>query len=147
MTAYSIHLEGQDECEAERFYEKYDHATAFTENMGVITGIINLMLDSGAREGRFRPEGLAHAIPTGNSALRLYCIRLNNNAVIFGNGGEKTSLKNKDSPDCNPHFECMKALARVIQRKLLEGELNYDKNNQLIETADNGFYFEFGNCE
>jgi hypothetical protein len=143
MTAYSILLQGEDECEAEKFYLKYEDSV-FTENLNLITAVINEFLKRGAREGRFRPEGAVHAIPTGDVALRFYCVRMNNNMVVFGNGGVKTSQKSQDSPDCEPHRLFMVAFAKEFQRKIAENELRWDSDNELTGMVKNAFNFEFG---
>lgn len=146
MTAYSILLEGEEECEAENFYLKYEDSV-FAEDIDLITAMINEFLKRGAREGRFRPEGAVHAIPTGGSALRFYCVRINKNMVVFGSGGVKTSQKSQDSPDCEPYRLFMVSFAKEFQRKIMENELRWDSANKLIEVVNNALYFEFGNCE
>jgi len=77
-----------------------------------------------------------------NVILRLYCIRLNDNAVLLGNGGIKTSQKLKNSPDCYPHWELLSELEKQITRKIQDKEMYWNGNRLLGD-----FYFELGHCD
>ena len=96
----------------------------------------------GARRARFRPEGNVDALPGGQCDLRVYCIRLNEGAVLLGNGGIKTSQKLKDSPDCLPHHELLSELEKRITERIRSKEM-YWEGNRLV----GDFYFELGDCD
>src|SRR4051812_36528483 len=102
MILYSFHLEGQTYCEFDRFIERFDIEPKNDEELNqkddyeMIVLAISQIVQRGARGARFRPEGNVDALPGGQCDLRLYCIRLNDGAVLLGNGGIKTSQKLKD---------------------------------------------------
>ncbi|MGN7821404.1 hypothetical protein ACTJJB_14830 [Chitinophaga sp. 22536] len=117
--------------ETEKFYSRFD-GSDFSDSLGIITTVLEEFATYGAWEGRFRPEGPIHAIPTRESDIRLYCIRLNNNCIILGNGGIKSSQKISDSPDCLPHWRLLKKFEQAFREKIRWGELGYDRYNRLI---------------
>ncbi|MES2212439.1 MAG: hypothetical protein V4490_04800, partial [Pseudomonadota bacterium] len=71
----------------------------------------------------------------------LYCIRLNDGAVLLGNGGVKTSQKLQDSPDCYPHYLLLSALEHEITSRVQSRELRWRHN-----VLEGDFYFELGDC-
>ncbi|NLR66436.1 hypothetical protein HGH92_19160 [Chitinophaga varians] len=117
--------------ETEKFYSRFE-GSEFDDSLQVITTALEKFTIYGAKEGRFRPEGPIHAIPTRESDIRLYCIRLNKNCIILGNGGIKSSQKISDSPDCLPHWKLLKKFEHAFREKIRWGELGYDRNNKLI---------------
>jgi len=88
-----------------------------------------------AGEQFFRHEGQAQALPSKKvnfieikSNLRLYCLRINNNAVILFNGGYKDAQKAQDSK-ISFHFQ----QANMISKKILKS-IN---NKSIIVGNDN----------
>ena len=148
MVLYSFHLTSQDYCEFDRFIRRFDVTdedelkSALKDDLYVIVSAIDEIVNRGAREGRFRSENNVHALPTETCGLRLYCIRLHNNAVVIGNGGIKTSQKLQDSPDCYPHYQLLAFLEKEITARIQSGEMKWDGN---YLTGD--FYFELGDCD
>lgn len=90
---YSIHLEDEELAELERFFEKFPLESPFDEDIDTIIAWLDKIGESGALERYFRHEGRfgdgVSAIPIDAGQLRLYCIRLSEKILIFGNGGVK----------------------------------------------------------
>jgi hypothetical protein len=147
VKTYSILLEGDEICEAEKFYERFENEEEQTDALNHITIVIEQMLQHGASLDIFRPEGGVFAIPKGNYSLRFYCCRLNDNMVVFGNGGIKTSQKVQDSPDCEPHRKFLIAFMAEFEEKIRTKELNWNSDNELVTDEENSLYFEFGDCD
>ena len=90
---YSIHLEDEELAELDRFFEKFPLGSPFDEDIDTIIAWLDKIGESGALERYFRHEGRfgdgVSAIPIDAGQLRLYCIRLSEKILIFGNGGVK----------------------------------------------------------
>jgi hypothetical protein len=119
---YSIRFEAEQLCETDRFIERFTKSDSFQDDLQIIKAWIEKMgTEKGALERYFRPERNASAIPLDASDLRLYCVRLSDEVVILGNGGEKTSRAVQDSPDVYPHFIDMNNLYRTLQASIRRG--------------------------
>ena len=92
-TLYSIQFFSEDESEYERFYNRFKDDLEFNPDLMRIVGFLGKIADFGALERFFRPEGKMSdhvvALPTVQSKLRLYCLRLSDKILILGNGGVK----------------------------------------------------------
>jgi hypothetical protein len=55
--------------------------------------------------------------------LRLFCLRMSDEAVILLNGGIKSSLKTNDSPDLADKFRFAQQVSKAIDLKIRNREL------------------------
>lgn len=91
---YSIRLEDEELTELERFFEKFPIGCEYDDEIDVIVAWLDKIAESGALERYFRPEGRygdgvgVIPIDVGNK-VRLYCLRLSDKILVFGNGGVK----------------------------------------------------------
>ena len=94
-TIYTIHFQSENETEFERFYNKFKDDAVYNPDLMRIVAFINKIVQDGAFERLFRPEGKMSdhvvALPILTSKLRLYCLRLSDKILILGNGGVKNS--------------------------------------------------------
>ena len=100
-TIYTIQFQGESETEFERFYNKFKDDAVYNPDLMRIVAFINMIVQNGAFERLFRPEGKMSdhvvALPILASKLRLYCLRLSDKILILGNGGVKdTRTYNED---------------------------------------------------
>lgn len=100
-TIYTIQFQGESETEFERFYNKFKDDAVYNPDLMRIVAFINKIVQNGAFERLFRPEGKMSdhvvALPILASKLRLYCVRLSDKILILGNGGVKdTRTYNED---------------------------------------------------
>ncbi len=151
VTYYSVQFfEEQDITLFQEFLES--HATEeFEKELAILRSWIRKIGEEiGAQERYFRHEawrgGDARALPpparhlAGECKLRLYCMRVNERAVILFGGGFKTARTAQECPNTRPHFILANRLCRVIQRAIQErdieidsltGELIFDPNLEL----------------
>lgn len=124
---YSIHLENEELSELERFFEKFPIGGPYDEDIDVIIAWLDKIGEKGALERYFRYEGLfgdkVSAIPIETSNLRLYCIRLSDRILIFGNGGVKDSATWQDSETLSKYVEMLMDTSRFISSRLANGTL------------------------
>lgn len=129
---YTIEEVGKGINETDEFFIRFKDDPDYRKDIETIKyWVQKLGSEYGALERYFRPEKKGHAIPIPppKSNLRLYCYRINDQIVILGNGGIKSSQKVQDSPDAIPHFEIVNTLAFVIQMKLENDQIEITGKN------------------
>lgn len=124
---YSLHLEGEELSELERFFDKFPEGCDYDEDIDTIIAWIDKIGEKGALERYFRYEGRfgdgVSAIPIETSNLRLYCIRLNDKVLVFGNGGVKDAAKWEECETLSEYVEMLVDTSRFIASRLSDGTL------------------------
>ncbi len=124
---YSIHLNEEEFSELERFFEKFPIGSPFDEDVETIIAWLDKIGQTGALERYFRYEGRygdgVSAIPIETSNLRLYCIRLSDRILIFGNGGVKESATWQENETLAEYVEMLMDTSRFISARLANGTL------------------------
>lgn len=139
---YTIHEREVTFSETDKFFLRFKDNPKYIKDIEVIKyWIEKIGREYGAKDRHFRPERKAHAIPIPppKSDLRLYCFRVNEQIVILGNGGKKSSQKAQDSPDALPHFKLMNDFVSIFKIKLENGNITI-KNDRL--KGDLSFYIK-----
>lgn len=143
---YSIKLEDEELAELDRFFEKFPEGCEYDDEIDVILAWMDHIAEHGALERYFRPEGRfgdgvgVIPIDLGNK-VRLYCLRLSDNILVFGNGGIKDARSWEKSPTLAPYVELLietskfiasriKSGAIVLVDKEILGNLNFVRNEK-----------------
>ena len=143
---YSIKLEEEELAELDRFFEKFPEGCEYDDEIDVILAWMDHIAEHGALERYFRPEGRfgdgvgVIPIDLGNK-VRLYCLRLSDNILVFGNGGIKDASSWEQSPTLAPYVELLietskfiasriKSGAIVLVDKEILGNLNFVRNEK-----------------
>lgn len=143
---YSIKLEEEELAELDRFFEKFPEGCEYDDEIDVILAWMDHIAEHGALERYFRPEGKfgdgvgVIPIDLGNK-VRLYCLRLSDNILVFGNGGIKDASSWEQSPTLAPYVELLietskfiasriKSGAIVLVDKEILGNLNFVRNEK-----------------
>ena len=131
---YSIKLEGEELTEIERFFEKFPEGCEYDDEIDVILSWIDKIAENGALERYFRPEGRygdgvgVIPIDVGNK-IRLYCLRLSDKILIFGNGGIKDSRSWEESEELSSYVRLLIDTSRFISTRIKDGSIVIiDKN-------------------
>ena len=125
---YSIHLEGEELSEFENFFEKFPEGCSYDEEIDVVISWLDKISERGALERYFRPEGHygdgvgVIPIDIGNK-IRLYCIRLSNKILIFGNGEVKDAKSWQQSTTLAPYVKLLIDTSRFIQSRIKDGTI------------------------
>ena len=123
---YSIHLDEEELTEVERFFEKFPEGCEYDEEVDVILAWMDKIAERGALERYFRPEGKygdgvgVIPIDVGNK-LRLYCLRLSDKILVFGNGGIKDAKSWEESPTLAPYVELLMDTSRFLSSRVKNG--------------------------
>jgi hypothetical protein len=132
---YSIQMDKETLSELERFFEKFPEGCPFDEDVDTIIAWLDKIGETGALERYFKYEGRygdgVSAIPIETSNLRLYCIRLSDRILIFGNGGVKDCATWQDSEALTEYVEMLVDTSRFITSRLANGTL-YMVDKELI---------------
>lgn len=131
---YSIKLEGEELTEIERFFEKFPEGCEYDDEIDVVLSWIDKIAEKGALERYFRPEGRygdgvgVIPIDVGNR-IRLYCLRLSDKILIFGNGGIKDSRSWEESEGLSSYVKLLIDTSRFISTRIKDGSIVIvDKN-------------------
>jgi hypothetical protein len=139
---YTIQFLNDDMNEFEKFVSKIRRDATLDKDYRAIVRFLDQILDFGALERYFRPEGKMNdsvmALPVIKSRLRLYCLRLSDKILILGNGGEKKTRTYNEDGDLKGYVvtlqrfeELLKAGVRTGTVLITENEIQTDKTFKL----------------
>ena len=125
---YSIRLAGEELTEVESFFEKFPIGSEYDEEIDVIISWMDKIAECGALERYFRPEGRygdgvgVIPIDVGNK-VRLYCLRLSDKILVFGNGGVKDAARWEESEGLAPYVKLLIDTSRFISSRIKDGTI------------------------
>jgi len=125
---YSIRMENEELTEMEAFFEKFLLGCEYDEEIDVIISWIDKIAEKGALERYFRPEGHygdgvgVIPIDVGNK-VRLYCLRLSDKILVFGNGGVKDAATWEESEELAPYVKLLIDTSRFIASRISDGSI------------------------
>ena len=125
---YSIKLDEQELTELERFFEKFPIGCEYDRDIDVIIAWLDKIGETGALERHFKYEGkygdgvMAIPIEIGNK-VRLYCLRLSDSVLIFGNGDVKDVERWQDSTTLSSYVKMLMDTSRFIASRMNNGDI------------------------
>lgn len=125
---YSIKMAGEELTEMEAFFEKFPEGCEYDNEIDVIISWIDQIAERGALERYFRPEGRygdgvgVIPIDVGNK-FRLYCLRLSDKILVFGNGGVKDARTWQESKTLAPYVKLLIDTSRFISSRIKDGTI------------------------
>lgn len=139
---FTIIFENENQSEFVKFVNKFKDDAIRKNELRVILNQIDVMLQKGIEERRFRPEGKMSdgvaALPVYQSGLRLYCLRLSDSVLIVGNGGVKSTKTYQEDEDLNGYVISLQKLDSLLKSDIENGIVRVEKT--LILGADNREY-------
>ncbi len=143
---YSIRMKGAELTELESFFEKFPEGCEYDAEVDVIISWLDHIAERGALARYFRPEGRygdgvgVIPIDVGNK-IRLYCLRLSDKILIFGNGGVKDAKRWEESETLAPYVKMLIDTSRFISSRIKDGtivvidkeivgNLNFSRNDE-----------------
>lgn len=145
---YSVKLGSDSLCEFEKFDALELIESGHLEERSILYTVLDEMTWRGAKRYFFKPEGAASALPRITAlqadknlhdfGLRLYCVWINENAVVLLNGGIKTTHNPLQCPNVKDHFRRALRIAQKIDRALKDDLIAFSKNGVRVDES-----FEF----
>lgn len=131
-TVYTIQFLSDDMNEFEKFVSKFRKDAILDKDFRVIAKFIDQILDFGALERYFRPEGKMKdsvvALPTLRSRLRLYCLRLSDKILILGNGGVKSTRTYEEDESLKGYVMTLQNLEELLSDGVKDGTIVITEN-------------------
>lgn len=132
VSLYSICFDGNAVSEYEAFVKKFkDDAKLNTDYKNIILALEKIVA-VGAFERFFRPEGKMNdrvaALSIDSKKLRLYCLRISDQILIVGNGGEKNTRTYEESAELSGYVMDLQEFDRLLAEAQKEGSITIEKN-------------------
>lgn len=130
---YSILKEGEDANMFLEFVNRISTDEKLAGDLDLIRVWLKWIGDKhGAKEQYFRLEKAANALPPPakylefESSLRLYCMRVNENAVVLFSGALKTARTAQECPNVKPYFAEANKITSQIDRAIVDRSIKID---------------------
>ena len=124
-TVYTIQFLSDEESEFEKFVSKFKENAELNDDFQKIMRFLEQVLENGALERFFRPEGKVKdsvvALPVLRSKLRLYCLRLSDKILVLGNGGVKTSRTYEEDHALRGYVLTLQKFEDLLKRSVRSG--------------------------
>ncbi len=128
---FTIIFENENQSEFVRFVNKFKDDAIRKNELRIILNQIDVMLQKGIEERRFRPEGKMSdgvaALPVYQSGLQLYCLRLSDSVLIVGNGGVKSTRTYQENEDLNGYVISLQKLDSLLKTDIENGIVRVEK--------------------
>ena len=128
---YSISFEKDGTTEFEKFVAEFEQNASFNKDYQRIIAALQAILNIGALERFFRPEGKMKdsvaAIPIEGGKLRLYCLRLSEQIVILGNGGVKTTRTYEEDSKLYGYVLDLQRFERMLNDNIAKGYVSIEE--------------------
>ena len=128
---FTIIFENENQSEFVKFVNKFKDDAIRKNELRIILNQIDVMLQKGIEERRFRPEGKMSdgvaALPVYQSGLRLYCLRLSDSVLIVGNGGIKSTRTYQEDEDLNGYVISLQKLDSLLKADIENGIVRIEK--------------------
>ena len=130
-TLYSISFEKDGTTEFEKFVAEFEMNAEYNSDYQRIIAALQVILDKGALERFFRPEGKMndniHAVPIEGGKLRLYCLRISEQIVILGNGGVKNTKSYQEDPKLYGYVLDLQRFEKILKENIDKGYISVDE--------------------
>jgi hypothetical protein len=124
VNIYTIRYK-DDLSEFDKFLDKFPEGCEFDEDIDIIITWIDKIGKKGALERYLRPEGKykdhVYAIPIETTNLRLYVIRISDQIIILGNGGNKKTKTYNEDPELKSYVEQLQTIDSLLNSRLKKG--------------------------
>jgi hypothetical protein len=125
VSFYSISFQMDRTTEFERFLSKFEEEAELNEDYQRILAALEIILDRGALERYFRPEGTVRdnlcALPLESGSIRLYGLRISDEILILGNGDRKTTRTYQEDARLLGYALDLQRFDRLLRKDLEDG--------------------------
>lgn len=139
---YTIIFENNDLSEFSKFINRFKDNSKLQRDYQLILYALKKILDNGALERYFRPEGKYNdrvcALPIDSGKLRLYCLRISDKILVLGNGGIKATRTYNEDSDLNGYVMDLQQFDVILKEAVKDGSIQIEETN-IIGSEDKIF--------
>lgn len=125
VSLYSISFAMDRTTEFERFLTKFEEEASLNTDYQKIIYALSMILDKGALERYFRPEGKMndnlYALPVESSTIRLFCLRVSDQILILGNGDIKRTATYEEDAKLFGYALDLQKFDKLLQEDIRDG--------------------------
>lgn len=125
VSLYSISFAMDRTTEFERFLMKFEEEASLNTDYQKILYAISIILDKGALERYFRPEGNMNdslcALPIESGQIRLYCLRISDEILILGNGDVKRTATYEEDARLYGYALDLQKFEKLLRKDIEDG--------------------------
>lgn len=129
---YTIYFVGEQDTEFDKFIKKFKDNATLNKDYQTILYALEKIVDKGAWERLFRPEGRMNdnivALSLDSHRLRLYCLRISDQILIVGNGGEKRVRTYQDSEELSGYVMDLQQFDLLLSAAQKDGSIKIEQN-------------------
>lgn len=142
VSLYSICFYGNEFSEFENFLTKFRNNSKLNKDFQIILLALEKIIDKGALERFFRNEGKMNdnlvALSIDSRKLRLYCLRISDQILIIGNGGEKNTRTYQEDESLRGYVMDLQKFDQLLKEAQQKGNISIEKN--LIIGIENSIF-------
>jgi len=125
VSLYSISFAMDRTTEFEQFLSKFEKEAALNIDYQRIIYALSIILDKGALERFFRPEGSMKdnlcALPLESGKIRLFCLRISDEILILGNGDIKNTTTYQEDAKLYGYALDLQKFDRLLRKDIEKG--------------------------
>lgn len=125
VSLYSISFAIDRTTEFEDFLRKFEQGATFNMDFQRIMYALSIILEKGALERYFRPEGKMNdrlcALPLDSGKIRLYCLRISDKILIIGNGDYKLTATYEEDPKLYGYALDLQKFDSLLRKDIADG--------------------------
>ncbi len=132
VSLYSICFNGNEVSEYEKFLLKFKNNARLNKDFQTIILALSKIIEKGALERFFRNEGKMSdnlcALSIDSRRLRLYCLRISDQILIVGNGGEKTTRTFQEDEILSGYVMDLQKFDELLRQAQKTGTISIENN-------------------
>ena len=129
---YSICFEGDEKSEFEKFLAEFKNNARLNKDFQTIIFALKKIIEKGALERFFRMEGKMKdsicALSLDSRCLRLYCLRISDQVLILGNGGEKVTRTYEENEKLSGYVLDLQKFDFLLKEARKNGKVKVENN-------------------
>lgn len=140
VSLYSICFSDSELSEYEKFLVKFKDNAKLNKDFQTIILALEKIIERGALERFFRNEGRIKdnlcALSIDSRKLRLYCLRISDQILILGSGGEKTTRTYEEDQLLSGYVIDLQKFDELLKQAQKTGKISIENNLIIgIDTA------------
>jgi len=132
VSLYSISFIGDEMSEYEKFLANFRDNARLNKDFQTIILALAKIIERGALERFFRNEGRMNdslcALSIDSRRLRLYCLRISDQILIVGNGGEKTTRTYQEDEILSGYVMDLQKFDELLKQAQQTGAISIENN-------------------